>query len=120
MSELYDWLSRQHHGLRTFQLFREKLAELSEREPGKRALYALLSRLAGRYTEMFDEEPVPAAVADRAYDRLLKLLAGLNQCASPAGQLADLNRIAALDLTTSKSNADSYNASLGATSRARL
>jgi hypothetical protein len=44
MNDLYDWLSRQHHGLRTFQLFRVKLADLSEREPDKKALYALMSR----------------------------------------------------------------------------
>lgn len=47
MNDLYDWLSRQHHGLRTFQLFRQKLSDLSEREPDKKALYVLLSQLAG-------------------------------------------------------------------------
>jgi hypothetical protein len=110
MGELYDWLSRQHHGLRTFQLFREKLAELSEGEPDKRALYALLGRLAARYIEAFDEQPVPATVADRAYDRLLELLASLDQCASAAGQLDELNRIAALDLVTPRASVDRYNA----------
>jgi hypothetical protein len=24
MKDLYDWLSQQHHGLRTFKLFRQK------------------------------------------------------------------------------------------------
>jgi hypothetical protein len=73
MNDLYDWFSRQHHGLRTFQTFRAKLADLSEREPDKTALYALLSRLADRFVEAFNEGQVPIAIADRAYDRLLRL-----------------------------------------------
>src|SRR3954465_15916640 len=75
MNELHDWLSRQHHGLCTFQLFRGKVAHLGEKEPYKKALYVLLSRLADRYIEAFDEKPVPVEVADRAYQRLLTLLA---------------------------------------------
>jgi hypothetical protein len=100
MKDLYDWLSQQHHGLRTFKLFRRKLGELSDSEPDKRALYALLSQLAGRYIDAFDEEPVPVVVADRAYDRLLKLLASFDRCASADDRLADLNRVAAVDLLT--------------------
>jgi hypothetical protein len=34
-----------------------------EREPDKKALYALLSQLAGRYVKSFDERPVPGALA---------------------------------------------------------
>jgi hypothetical protein len=93
--------------LRTFQLSRVKLADLSEREPDKKALYALLSRLAGRYVEAFDEEPVPVAIADRAYDRLLRLLASLDQSASADGRLAEFNHVAALDLLTPTENVDS-------------
>ena len=109
MNDLYLWFSRQHHGLRTFQLFRQKLAHLSEREPDHKALYALLSQLAGRYIEAVDGEPVPAAVADRAYECLLKLLASLDLCAPADGRLADLNRVAAVDLLAPISNVQSYN-----------
>jgi hypothetical protein len=120
MNDLYDWFSRQHHGLRTFQLFRVKLADLSEREPDKTALYALLSRLAGRYVEAFDEEPVPVAIADRAYDRLLRLLASLDQSASVERRLAELNRVAALDLLTPTEIVDSYNVSTEAATRVEI
>ena len=120
MNELYDWFSRQHHGLRTFQTFRVKLADLSEREPDKKALYALLSRLAGRYVETFDEQPVPAATADLAYDRLLRLLASLNQSASAEQRLAELNRVAALDLLMPTENVESYHVSTKPASRVTI
>ena len=113
MKDLYDWLSRRHHGLRTFQLFRQKLATLSGEEPDNKALYALLSQLAGRYIEAFDEKPVPVAVADRAHERLLKLLASLDRCGSADGRLADLNRVAAVDLLEPMSNVDSRNPPVG-------
>jgi hypothetical protein len=48
--------------------------------------------------EAFDEEPVPIAVADRAYQRLLNLLASLDQSASAEGRLTELNRVAGVDL----------------------
>ena len=46
----------------------------------------------------FDEEPLPVAVADRAYQRLLDLVASLDFRASADHRLADLNRVAACDL----------------------
>jgi hypothetical protein len=98
VTNLYNWLSRQHHGLRTYQLFKQKLGELSKIQPDKKALYALLSQLATRYIDAFDEQPVPAAIADLAFQRLLILLASLDRCASADRQLADLNRVAATDL----------------------
>jgi hypothetical protein len=36
MNDLHAWLLQQHHGLRTFQIFQQKLATLSEDEPGRR------------------------------------------------------------------------------------
>ena len=66
MNDLHPWLSQQHHGLRTFHTFQQKLATLSRDEPGQRALCRLLSSLASSYIEAFDEESLPAAVADRA------------------------------------------------------
>jgi hypothetical protein len=98
MNDLYAWLSQQHHGLRTYRTFQQKLATLSRDEPGQRALCRLLSSLAGGYIEAFDEEPLPVAVADRAYQRLLDLVASIDFRASAAHRLADLDRIAVCDL----------------------
>jgi hypothetical protein len=98
MNELCTWLSRQPHGLRTFRMFQQKLEKLSRDEPEQRALFGLLSQLVGNYIEAFDEEPLPVAVADRAYDRLLKLLASLDPEANADRRLADINRVAGCDL----------------------
>jgi hypothetical protein len=98
MNDLYNWFSRQHHGLRTFRNFQQKLDSLSRDEPEQRGLYRLLSSLVGNYVEAFDEEPLPVAVADRAHDRLLDLLASLDLQANPDRRLADINRVAAGDL----------------------
>ena len=98
MNGLHAWLSQQHHGLRTFHTFQQKLATLSRDEPGQRALCRLLSSLVVGYVEAFDEEPLPVAVADRAYQRLLDLVASLDIRASADHRLADLDRVAACDL----------------------
>jgi len=98
MNDLNPWLSQQHHGLRTFHIFQQKLATLSRDEPGQQALCRSLSSLVGGYIEAFDEEPLPVAVADRAYQRLLDLVASLDFRASGEHRLADLNRVAACDL----------------------
>ena len=98
MNELHTWLSQQHHGLRTFKTFQQKLETLSKRDPAQRALYALLSHLVGRYVEAFDEEPLPVVVADRAYDRLLELVASLDLAAGADRRLTDVNRVAATSL----------------------
>jgi hypothetical protein len=98
MNDLHSWLSQQHHGLRTFHIFQQKLATLSRDEPGQQALCRLLSSLVGGYIEAFDEEPLPVVVADRAYQRLLDLVASLDFRASAEHRLADLNRVAACDL----------------------
>ena len=51
---------------------------MSAHQPAQRGLYALLNGLVGVYIEAFDEEPLPVAVADRAYGRLLDLIASLD------------------------------------------
>jgi hypothetical protein len=99
MNELCTWLSRQPHGLRTFGRFQQKLEKkLSRDEPEQRALFGLLNQLVDNYIEAFDEEPLPVAVADRAYDRLLKPLASLDPGANADRRLADINRVAACNL----------------------
>ena len=98
MNDLYTWLSQQHHGLRTYQILQQKLATLSGHEPEQRALCRLLTYLVGSYIEAFDEKPLPVAVADRAFQRLLDLVASLDFRAGADHRLADLNRVAACDL----------------------
>jgi hypothetical protein len=88
MNDLHPWRSQQHHGLRTFHTFQQKLATLSRDEPGQRALCRLLSSLVGSYIEAFDEEPLPVAVADRTFQRLLDLVASLDFRASTEHRLA--------------------------------
>lgn len=98
MNDLHSWLSQQHHGLRSFRAFQQKLDVLSRREPEQRGLYALLNRLVGGYIETFDEEPLPVDVADRAYGRLLDLVGSLELEADADRRIADINRVAACDL----------------------
>ena len=98
MNDLHARLSQQHHRLRTFHTFQQKLATLSGDEPGQRVLCRLLSSLVGGYIEAFDEKPLPVEGADRAFQRLLDLVASLDFRASAEHRLADLNRVAACDL----------------------
>jgi hypothetical protein len=98
MNDLHTWFSQQHHGLRAFRNFQQKLENLSRDEPEQRGLYRLLGNLVGSYVEAFDEEPLPVAVADRAHQRLIDLLASLDPQAGADRRLADINRVAASDL----------------------
>jgi hypothetical protein len=98
MNDLYAWLSQQHHGLRTFRTFQQKLDDVSKDDPEQRALCRLLNVIVGSYVDTFDEEPLPVEVADRAHRRLLDLMASLDFNASADRRLADINRVAACDL----------------------
>jgi hypothetical protein len=97
-NDLHSWLCQRHHGLRTFRDFQQQLDTLSRAAPEQRALCRLLSGIVGSYVEAFDEAPLPVAVADRAYHRLLDLVASLDFRASADRRLADINRVAACDL----------------------
>lgn len=99
MNELYSWLLAQHPGLGTFKALQHKLIHLAADHPEQRAMCRLLHGIIGSYIEEFDEAPLPSAIADRAYRRLLQSLAELDSTAEPARQLGDLNRLAALHLT---------------------
>jgi hypothetical protein len=98
MNDLYTWLSQQHHGLRTFRTFQQKLDALSRDCPEQRALCRLLSSIVGNYVDTFDEEPLPVALADLAFQRLLDLVASLDFGANADRRLADINHVAAYDL----------------------
>ncbi|HUO00577.1 MAG TPA: hypothetical protein VMU69_30640 [Bradyrhizobium sp.] len=98
MNDLYAWLSQQHHGLRTYRTFQQKLDILSAHDPDQRALCSLLGGIVSSYIESFDEEPLPVTVADRAHQRLLDLVGSLDFTAGTDRRLADINRVAAFDL----------------------
>ena len=98
MNELYTWVSQQHHGLRTFKTFQQKLERLSRDEPEQRGLYRLLSNIVGGYIEAFDEEPLPVEVADQVHRRLLELLASFDVQANSDRRLADIIRVASFNL----------------------
>ncbi|MBW7973978.1 hypothetical protein [Bradyrhizobium sp. BR 10289] len=98
MNDLHTWLSQQHHGLRTFKTFQQKLETLGRDDPAQRGLCRLLSGLVGSYVEAFDEAPLPVEVADGAYHRLLALLESLDIHADAHRRLADINRVAASEL----------------------
>jgi len=98
MNDLYAWVAGQHHGLRTFKAFQQKLESLGKDEPDQRGLCKVLSSVVGRYVDALDEQPVPVELADRAHQRLLELLASLDLRATADRRLADINRVAAWDL----------------------
>src|ERR1700744_2424383 len=98
MNDLYIWFAHQHHGLRAFRDFKQKLEKLSTDEPEQRGLYRLLGNLGGSYIEAFDEEPLPVATPDHVHDQLLAFLASLDLQGGPDRRLADINRVAASDL----------------------
>ena len=98
MNDLHTWLSKQHHGLRTFRAFQQKLDQVSSDDPQQRALCRLLNAIVGSYVDAYDEQPLPVPVADRAYQRLLELMASVDLDAGADRRLADINRVAACDL----------------------
>ena len=63
-----------------------------------RVFARLLNTVVDNYVDTFDEEPLPVAVADHAYQRLLDLVADIDFGASAEQRLATINRVAASDL----------------------
>jgi hypothetical protein len=99
VNELHSWLLGQHPGLRTFKILQLRLTRFAADHPQQRAMCRLLRGIINSYVEEFDEAPLPTAVADRAYQRLLRTLAEFDDAAEPARQLGELNRLAELDLS---------------------
>jgi len=98
MNDLHTWLLQAAPRLADLPDLPAKTRNLSREEPEQRALCRLLSYLVGSYIEAFDEEPLPVAAADRAYQRLLDWSQAsiFEPVADP--RLADLNRVAVCDL----------------------
>ena len=98
MNDLHAWLSEQHHGLRTFRTFQQKLETIGRDDPAQRGLCRVLSSLVDSYVEAFDEAPLPVEVADGAYQRLLALVASIDVHGNADRRLADINRVAESEL----------------------
>lgn len=100
MSELYSWLSTQHHGLRTYTSLKQKLTRLARTDAEHIALYKLLASMVDPYIDSFDEQPLPVDVADKVFGRVLDIVRDAEESISlaPGDQVQALNKIAAVEL----------------------
>ena len=100
MVELHNWLSHQHSGLRTYVTLQQMTNELAETDADHRAVYRLLSSIIDPFIASFDEEPLPAGVAETTFQRLLAVVRDADNAVSlaPDQQIDALNKIAAVDL----------------------
>ena len=100
MVELLNWLSHQHPGLRTYVALQRKTDELAEADAEHRAVYRLLSSILDPFIASFDEEPLPAGVAETTFQRLLSVVRDADNAITlaPDQQIDALNKIAAVDL----------------------
>ena len=99
MVELHSWLSHQHSGLRTYVTLQQMTDELAEADAAHRAVYRL-SSILDPFIASFDEEPLPAGVAEATFQRLLAVVRDADTAIAlaPDQQIDALNRIAAVDL----------------------
>jgi len=100
MGELYNWLSQQHHGLKTYKAFRNTLLDRVATDAHHRALYRLLAGLTEEYIARYDAEAVPVNVAEDTFRHLLELVAKAEASlsGSPEQQIQALNELAAAKL----------------------
>ena len=100
MVELHSWLSHQHPGLRTYVALQQKTNELARTDAEHRAIYKLLSTIIDPFIESFDEDPLPAGVAETTFQRLLDVVRDAEDAISlaPEKQIDALNKLAAVEL----------------------
>jgi hypothetical protein len=100
MVELHRWLSDQHPGLGTYVTLQQKTNELAHSDPDHRAIYRLLSSIIDPFIDSFDEEPLPAGVADATFHRLIEIVRDAEEAItlSPDRQIDAMNRIAGVEL----------------------
>lgn len=100
MGELTDWLSQQHHGLKTYKAFRQTLLDRVATDTPHRALFRLLAGLTEEYIARYDAEAVPVDVAEETYRHLLEVVARAESAltAPAAQQVQILNELAAARL----------------------
>lgn len=100
MVALHSWLSHQHPGLKTYVALQQKTNELAQSDADHRAVYKLLSSILDPFIASFDEEPLPAGVAETTFQRLLCVVRDADKAISlaPDQQIDALNKIASVDL----------------------
>ena len=100
MVELHSWLSHQHPGLKTYVTLQQKTSELAQTDAEHRAVYRLLSSIIDPFIESFDEDPLPAGVAETTFQRLLDVVRDAENAISlaPEKQIDALNKLAAVEL----------------------
>jgi hypothetical protein len=100
MVELHSWLSHQHPGLKTYVALQKKTNELVQSDADHRAVYKLLSSILDPFIASFDEEPLPAGIAETTFQRLLAVVRDADNSISlaPDQQIDALNKIASVDL----------------------
>jgi hypothetical protein len=100
MVELHSWLSHQHPGLKTYVTLQYKMNELAQTDGEHRAVYRLLSSMLDPFISSFDEEPLPAGIAESTFQRLLSVVRDAENAITlaPDQQIDALNKIAAIDL----------------------
>lgn len=100
MVELQSWLSHQHPGLATYIALQQKTNELARTDAEHRAIYKLLSSIIDPFIESFDENPLPAGVAETTFQRLLEVVRDAEDAVSlaPERQIDALNKLAAVEL----------------------
>src|ERR1700758_3219587 len=100
MVELHSWLSHQHPGLRTYVALQQKTKELARTDAEHRAIYRLLSSIIDPFIESFDEEPLPAGVAENTFRRLLDVVRDAENATklAPDQQIDAINKIASVEL----------------------
>src|SRR5262249_39023992 len=100
MVELHSWLSQQHPGLRTYVALQQNTNELARNDAEHRAINKLLSSIVDPLMEAFDEEPLPAGVAEATFHRLLDVVRDAENAIAlaPDQQIDAMNKIAAVEL----------------------
>jgi len=100
MVELHSWLSHQHSGLKTYVALQNMTDELVRTDAEHRAVYKLLSSIIDPFIASFDEEPLPAGVAESTFRRLLDIVRDADNAISlaPDQQIDALNKLASADL----------------------
>ncbi len=98
MAELHNWLSHRHSALRTYVTLQKMTDELAKTDAEHRAVYRLLSSILDPFIAWFDEEPLPAGVAETTFRRLLAIVRDADNAIAlaPDRQIDALNRIAAI------------------------
>ncbi len=92
MNDLHTWLSQQHHGLRTFRTFQQKLNDLVSRRSRATRPVPAAEWLSSAATSIPSMRNLAVAAADRAYQRLLEMVASLDFDGSADRRPADINR----------------------------